>query len=342
MKAFALRHFTIAAIVFAFAISVGIAAAAGTADSQPAAVKDSQSGHLRVGDSLTYAVTLELQQHHSRLAQKLEERSSESSGEGTETISIYHIASDGTALGSVKAMFHGTQDGQPVILQTSFLAKVLPNGEMRAHGGLGRQIEEAFNFANSSAHEIASHPQAAGTAWKTVQQTPYASITIARKVNGRKTYQGFPVIEVQSVGTGLLKQTSDGQHIEGTIQLSGTSYYDDRDGLMIGESIRTLTIANGSGTPAAHSNYSSALNVMLSSLARAKAAAPRPGQAVLQKAPNGAQAPASNGQNAPSSPPGSATLQPATSRTPGQATPAPAPSGYAASPLPTVTPRTGY
>ncbi|MBC5805118.1 MAG: hypothetical protein DLM53_01620 [Candidatus Eremiobacter antarcticus] len=340
MKAFELRHFAIA--VIAFAMSVGIAAAAATADSQPSAAKNTQPGHLRVGDALTYAVTLELQQHHSRMAPKLEERSSESSGEGTETVSIYHIASDGTALATVNAMFHGTQDGQPVILQTSFLAKVLPNGEMRAHGGLGRQIEEAFNFANTSAHEIAAHPQAAGTAWETVQQTPYASITIARKVNGRKTYQGFPVIEVQSVGTGLLKRTSDGQRVDGTIQLSGTSYYDYRDGLMIGESIRTLTIANASGAPPAHSNYSAALNVMLSSLARAKPAAPRPGQAVLQKAPNGAQAPATNRQNAAASPPSSATLRPTTSPTPGQATPAPAPSGYAASPLPTVTPRTEY
>lgn len=325
MNAYAVRHFVVAAVLFVF----GIAAAAATGTDRQSAAQASQSGHLRVGDTLTYAVTLELQQHRSRPAPKLEERFSESSGEGTETVSIYHIASDGTALGSVKAMFRGTQDGQPVILQTSFLAKVLPNGEMRAQGGLGRQIEEAFNFANTSAHEIAAHPQAPGTSWKTTQQTQYASITIARKVNGRKTYQGFPVIEVQSVGTGLLKQTSDGARIDGTIQLSGTSYYDYRDKLMIGESIRTLTVANAGGTPAAHSNYSAALNVMLSSLDRAKMAAPNGGQPISQKA-----------TSAPL--PASATLQPAATQTPGEATPGPAASGYGASPLPTVTPRSGY
>jgi len=134
MNADAVRHFVVAVVLFVFGIAV---AAGANASDQSSAAQSSQSGHLRVGDTLTYAVTLELQQHHSRLAPKLEERSSESSGEGTETVSIYHIASDGTALGSVKAMFRGTQDGQPVILQTSFLAKVMPNGEMRAHGGLG-------------------------------------------------------------------------------------------------------------------------------------------------------------------------------------------------------------
>lgn len=294
--------------------SVAVLALAGTI---MCATSVAAAAELQNGDTLVYAVTLELQQHRVQRA-PLPEVSSAASGQGSEVMHVYSIGSDGTAYAKVDASFQGVQDGKPVELHGSFFAKILPDGQIRLQGGLDRSIDEALNFANTITREIALHSLAVGQTWKTVLDTPYVSLTMTRRVTGRKQYQKFPAAVIESTANGTLKKSSDGKKVVGAVTISGTSYYDDRERLLIGESIRMLTVIQAVDQPQAHINYSATVNVVLSSLTHAPHAV----------------APAAQS-------PGAAP-RPSTSPSPSAPIPAPTGSGAAPGAAPTVTPRAGY
>jgi len=271
------------------------------------------ASQLAAGDTLVYAVTLELQQHRVPRP-PLPEESSEAVGAGTETLHIYSIGADGTAYAKVEAGFRGTQDGKPVELHGNFFAKVLPDGQIRVQGGLDRSIDEALNFANAITREVSQRSLAIGQTWRTTIDTNYVSLAVQRRVTSRKLYQHFPAAVIQSTADGILKKNSDGSKASGSVTMGGTSYYDDRDHLLIGESIRMLTVVREPNQAQAHSNYSATVNVVLSSLTR------------------------NSGETAPRA--GAAT--PAAGATPKPApTPLPESTGMGATPVPTVTPRIG-
>ncbi|MDQ6780742.1 MAG: hypothetical protein M3Z37_06275, partial [Candidatus Eremiobacteraeota bacterium] len=263
---------------------------------------------LEKGDAVVYAITLELQEHRVQAGRP--ESSTEASGEGTEALHVYSIGADGTAYARLDASFQGTQDGRPVQLQGNFLAKVYPDGQIRVQGGLQPSLDEALNFANAIAREAAQHKLSGGSTWRNVVHSPAIDLEVVRRVTGRKLYQHLPAIVIESTVTGVVKKTSEGAQTSGTLTMSGTAYYDDRDHLLIGQSIRILTTMQSPQAASAHVNYSVAINMVLSSLTRqtlgAGAAAPVPGV------------------TAP--PPGPATI----------ATPAPT-----ANPTPAATPTTG-
>jgi hypothetical protein len=242
---------------------------------------------LSSGDTLVYAVTLELQQHRVPHA-PLPEESSEAAGEGSETLHIYSIGPDGTAYAKVEAVFRGVQDGKPVELHGNFFAKVLPDGQIRVRGGLDPTIDQALNFANAITREVSAHSLAVGRNWRTVLDTDYVNLTVQRQVTGRKVYQQFPAAVIESTASGTLKKSSDGSKASGSVTLGGTSYYDDRDHLLIGESIRMLTIVRAANQAQGHTNYSASVNVVLSSLTHAAAPAP---QSPLTPAPQAAASP---------------------------------------------------
>lgn len=269
---------------------------------------------LSSGDTLVYAVTLELQQHTVPHA-PLPEVSSEAAGEGSETLHIYSIGPDGTAYAKVDAVFRGVQDGKPVELHGNFFAKVLPDGQIRVRGGLDPTIDQALNFANAITREISAHSLAVGRNWRTVLDTDYVNLTVQRRVTGRKVYQQFPAAVIESTASGTLKKSSDGSKASGSVTLGGTSYYDDRDHLLIGESIRMLTVVRAANQSQGHTNYSASVNVVLSSLTHAGAPAPL---SPLTPAPQAVQSPTPTPE------------------------PEAVPTGYGASPASTVTPRAGY
>lgn len=272
---------------------------------------------LAPGDQLVYEIAIELQQHHitTTAASKTEDKAAESSAQGTETFTILAIGKDGTAFASVDASFKGTDNGKPFESQTTTTAKVLPDGRLRVKDKFGLGISDAMNFANTTTAEIAHHELRLGAAWTTPLETPYARVAIVRRVANLKAYQGFSVYAVQSFGSGVLLKTSDGLPTTGTVAVSGTSYYDGKDRLFIGEALRTLTLVEPGGS--SHDNYSATMQVVLSSWT------------------HGSPPPAE-----PSAAPPSQSSSPASTPTPQSTSPAPIPSIYGA-PVPTVTPRLG-
>jgi len=273
---------------------------------------------LAPGDQLVYEIAIELQQHHitTTQASKTEDKAAESSAQGTETFTIIAIGKDGTAIATVDASFKGTDNGKPFESHTMTTAKVLPDGRLRVKDHFGLGISDAMSFANTTTAEIARHALRLGATWTTPLATPYARVTILRRVSTLKTYQGFSAYEVQSFGSGELLKTNDGLPTTGTVSVTGTSYYDKKDHLFIGEALRTLTVVQPSMST--HDNYSATMQVMLSSW--------------------------THGSPPPTVPSAALPVQsnsPASTPTPQYVSPVPIPSIYGSTPVPTVTPRLG-
>lgn len=236
-----------------------------------------QASGLSSGDQLVYEITVELQQHHSSPAGKSHDRTIESSAQGTETFSIYSIARDGSALANVAASFQGMDAGTPFESHSAMQGKVLSDGGLRVKNQLGLGISDAMNFASATAAELAQRGLAVGGAWTAPQDTQSAKITLSRKVSALVTYQKMSAYEVQSSGSGQLLEASDGHPASGSMAISGTSYYNPKDHLILGQAVRTLTVVQGPG--GAHDSYSATMNIVLRSWTHASPAASATAQA---------------------------------------------------------------
>jgi hypothetical protein len=270
--------------------------------------------HLAAGDQLVYDITVELQQHHTSGGASSHDKALESAAQGTETFSIGSVSADGTAQATVDASFQGTNRGAPFESHTSSPAQVMPDGRLIIKEHLGLGISEALSFANTTALEAAARPLRVDESWTSPQSSPYVRMTLTRTVVGMRTYQGFTVYEIQTQGSGQLLRTTDGKEASGTVAVSGTSYVDQADHLLIGEAIRTLTVVQHSGSTSAHDDYSATMNVVLRAWNRAS------------------PAPSENASSAPS---------PEGTPTPVETAPVPAPSMFGPTPYPTITPRLG-
>ncbi len=270
--------------------------------------------HLTAGDQLVYQITAELQRHHTTAGATAKDITSESAVQGSETFNIYAVGSDGTAFANVDASFQGASSGKPFESHSTCAAKITPDGSLLVNAKLGLGISDAVGFANTTTSDVAGRMLHVGETWTAPHDTPYVRLTMVRRVVGVKTYQGFRAFEIQSLGSGELLRTADGEPASGTVTISGTSYYDATARLFVGEALRTLTVVKPPRNSPMHDDYSASMNVMLSAL------------------------------NHPTPVPAPPTSAPAESATPAQAaSPAevsPSP-GSEASPVPTVTPRTG-
>lgn len=275
---------------------------------------------LSVGDQLVYSVTTELQQHRISSGPAGRDVVTESSAQGTETFTVYAIGNDGTAYANVALDFKGESAGQPMVLERIAGAKISRDGQLRLDVSTGLGINEAVSFANSTVAEIDEHqPLHSGLTWSKQAKTAYLSLSMARRVVGRTGYRGFTAYALASNGTGALLRTTDDQPASGSITVSGTLYYDDRNRLVIGQALRTLTVAQQPGSATEHENYSAQLDMVLDLWKHALA----PAQATTALPAESNPSPA---------------FQPSTAPTETTVSPSPAPSTLEPTAYPTVTP----
>lgn len=268
---------------------------------------------LVAGDQLVYAITVELQQHHVRgSGAKTLDNATASSAQGTATFTVYSIGADGTAYANVALDFKGLNEGQPVVFASTTTGKILPDGQLRTKAQVGLGVSDAIGAADTTAGEISGQaPLAVGKSWTNAANTSFILMTMTRRVVGRANYQGFPAYALQSRGSGTLLRTADGKPTSGTVTVSGTTYYDNHDRVLIGEALRSLTVVEAPGGPSMHDDYSAAFNVVLNAWTHAS------------------PAPAAQPAGAQTSPQPESTTY----------APVPAASAYAPVPYPTVTPR---
>jgi hypothetical protein len=272
------------------------------------ALADTQ--HLHPGDTLTYDLTIQVQEHTSgaKGAAKQDTGQDLSSGAGTIRLDIASIDPDGTANGTLSADLLGFAHGQPVTLRKSVPVKVTGSGEIRPAASIEPLIDQMIVLANQSVRDLAAHDVHAGPSWRWQIQLQAYPMTLAldRVLRGQQLYQGLPTLVVQSIGGG--QYATDADPVQAFMNLAGTDYYDQRDGLFVGEAMRSDTIVSDTASGSAVDS-SALVTIQLRAFTRAAEVQPTPAISA------GEQSPAV------------------------EAPPTPVPTAYGPAPLPTITPR---
>lgn len=264
--------------------------------------------HLRAGDALTYDLTIQVQEHTSNAkGTKKDDSTNLSSGTGTVRLEIASVDPDGTANGTLSVDVLGFANGQPVTLRKSVAVKVAQNGEIKPAASIEPIIDQMIVLANQSVRDLASHDVRAGPAWRWQIQLQTYPMTLAldRVLRGQQLYQGLPTLVVQSIGGG--QYATDADPVQAVMNLAGTDYYDQRDGLLIGEAMRSDTIVSDASSGSAVDS-SALVTFQLHAFTRGPEIAPSPSVSAGEASPI-------------------------------EASPTPVPTEYGPAPLPTVTPR---
>jgi len=288
------------ALVAVCALLAGLAAP-GAADVQQ---------HLRAGDKLTYDISVQVQENTRAAATSTNkkpapEAGSASAGTGTETIDVTSVDADGTAHGSLAVDMLGFTGGQPLALHTVTPVTIALSGEIRPSAAIDPLIDQTFFMINAGIRDLATHELHVGAAWRWLLPASSYPMTIGldRQVRGQQDYLTLPTFIVQTVGGGA---TGPNDPVDATLDLAGTYYYDQRDGIFVGEALRSD--ATVIGATAESADASTLVTVALRAIVRSPqpAATPTPAPAEVEASP----------------------------------APTAIPTQYEAQPVPTVTPRT--
>lgn len=277
--------------------------------------------HLLPGDTLTYDITIQVNERNTPpRASTSRVRTDSSAGAGTATLEIVGVDPDGTASGNLSVEMLGFAAGQPIIVRKTVAVKVAPNGEIHPSSTIDPLIDQALALADQSIRDIAGHDVHAQPSWQWRLPAATYPMTIAfdRVLRGEQAYQGLPTLIVQTTGSG--QYAADADPVQASVSLAGTYYYDQRDGLFVGQAMRSdTTVADDT---AGSVDASSLVTIVLRSFTRGQQPAATP-------------SPAASGETEPT--PAPAT--PAPTPVPNEVAPSPYPTvTLAPSPYPTVTP----
>lgn len=286
-----------------------IAACCALATLAVAALADTQ--HLRPGDTLTYDLSIQVQERTSNTkgVSRRDSGTDLSSGAGTARLDIASVDPDGTANGTMTVDVLGFARGQSISLRKSVGVKIAQNGEIKPNASIEPLIDQMIVMANQSVRDLAAHDVRTDPSWRwQIQAQAYPMIIgLERVLRGEQVYQGLPTLVVQTTGGG--EYAVDTDPVQAVMSMAGTDYYDQRDGLFVGEAMRSNTIVSDTNSGTAVDS-SALVTIQLRTFSRAPEPQPSP----------------------------SATPAEQTSPNSG-ASPAPAPTEYGPAPLPTVTPR---
>ncbi|MBV8171834.1 MAG: hypothetical protein JO219_07875 [Candidatus Eremiobacteraeota bacterium] len=223
--------------------------------------------HLRPGDSFTYDITVQVDERSAQTGNHSKPQTDSSTGAGTATLQIGTVGPDGTANGTLNIQLIGYTHGQPVVLQRTLQATVSPAGEIHPSGSIDPLIDQAIALANQSSRDIAARDVRTQPRWRWLIPSPEYPMTIAlnRAVQGQQTYQGLPTLIVQTTGGGEYVAQND--PVQASMYMAGTYYYDQQDGLFVGQAIRTDSIVQDA-TSGSSVDSSSLVTIVLRQFSR--------------------------------------------------------------------------
>jgi hypothetical protein len=226
--------------------------------------------HLRAGDTLTYDITVQMNERSAtqRGPAPARNRDDSSAGAGMATVQIVGVDPDGTANGNLTVDLLGFSRGQPVSLHKSLTVKVSPNGEIHPSSAIDPLLDQTFALADQSIRDIASRNVHAQPNWQWRLSAAAYPMIIAfnRTLRGEQTFQGLPTLVVQTVGGGDYTAVAD--PVQASVALSGTYYYDQRDGLFVGQAMRSDSSVSDA-TSGDSVDSSTLVTIVLRSFARA-------------------------------------------------------------------------
>ena len=197
---------------------------------------------LRAGDKLTYTVSLQSQQQVVTVSKNTEHHKtlSSSGALGTALFEIVSVDADGTAHGMLTVRVTGYEGEQLLAIHTAVPVTVTPDGAIVAAQSVDPLLDQFLSLAGQSIGDLAARDLAKAAAWQWKLVAPQASVTytLDRRVHGQATVAGFPTYAVQT--TGDMDEAAD-DSAKTSASIAGTFYYDQRDRLFIGETLRTDT-----------------------------------------------------------------------------------------------------
>src|SRR5579863_3809955 len=221
------------------------------------------------GDTLIYDFNLEVQMHAIG-ADPRTSMTSDTSGAGTETLSIDRVDADGTARGVLKVAYQGTADGQAIDVAHSWRAALTSEGEIRADGAqpsLGDDLDQALGYVNGVSKGFGARALGSGSTWKAAVPTGAQgqSLNVVSRVTGVQKYQTFQASVIEQTAKGQFATQISGAPASGTMATGGTVYYDAALGLLIGCAVRGQTDIAVAGADVKHISRTETVNLQLRS-----------------------------------------------------------------------------
>jgi len=199
-------------------------------------------------------------------------------GEGVATITVSSVDARGQARALIALDFSGVYDLRPWTIRPVVIATIEPDGGIHTDRSLGVEMDQLFNFISSTATQFAARPLRSNENWRSAQKfgSLPGSITYGHKVVGQKQYRSFPAFVIDTQGAATYQQMMGHQAVQAQTSVKGSSYYDARDKLYLGCTLRSLTVAQLNGGKGGQLTASTAVNIMLRSLDHTGALAPPP------------------------------------------------------------------
>lgn len=170
---------------------------------------------------------------------------------GTETITGLRTDADGSVHAKVDVSLNSAGTSGTTIVDRTLLMRLAPDGSVAGEGG-----EDATTMQYIQALSEASRPYRNRTLYvgekfsQTMQLPGVVPMTVNTQavVVAEKTYLGYPTYAIQSTGTGNFDALLEGMRAKGVFDVAGTTYYDQRDRLLIGQAMRSSINAQVQGS----------------------------------------------------------------------------------------------
>ncbi|MBC5826013.1 MAG: hypothetical protein GIX02_14570 [Candidatus Eremiobacteraeota bacterium] len=238
---------------------------------------------LKTGDVLLYDLTIEQQVHEQRESQSgpppqgAVSRFREGAAQGTARFEILGVDASGFARARVSIDTTRQAGIHRWHAVNGYFAAIAPSGVITPDPTLGMEVDEITSFADIAARDFAAAPMHVGTNRASAERLPGDPVVfkiIARIVGLRGG--SWPTFVIAADGEGLFKNTIVSHVADGRASLSGTSYYDEKDRLIVGSAMRSLLIFDVDGRHGPHIDATTSLKLMLRSITHAQPPVPLP------------------------------------------------------------------
>lgn len=298
-----------------------IASAAAALTIGAVALASTSGPFLHAGDVLTYAVSLGANVDVAPAPNTTEKPVVlKTSASGTETITGLRNDPDGSVHAKVDVAVNAAGSTGTTIVDRTLLMKISPSGSVTGEGGEDATTMQYFRALSDASARYRNRTLYVGekfTQTMTFNGIVPMTVTTQATVVGLKTYLGHPTYSIESTGTGNFDTTVEGEPAKGAFEVAGTTYYDQRDRLFIGEAMHTNLDAQIAGAQGNRITAVTTETIQLGSFVHGK---PQPTAPPIKKA---APSPTPAPSPSPSATP---TLSPSQYYTPTPPVPTPAPS----------------
>lgn len=283
------------------------------------ALAASGGSFLHVGDVVTYGLSIGVDVDVAPAPHTTQPPVAvKTSVNGTETITALRTDPDGSVHARVNVVINSAGTSGTTVVDRTLLMKVSPSGAVTGEGGEDATTMEYIRALSDASAPFRNRSLYVGEKFSQTMTLPGVvpmTVTTQGEVVGLKTYLGYPTYAIQSTGTGNFDTTIQGAPAKGTFDVAGTTYYDQRDKLLIGQALRSTMNAQLAGALTNRISATTTVTIQLGSYVHGKPTAPPVRKAVPSPTPTPSPSPSPT-----------PTLSPSQYYTPTPPAPTPAPS----------------